>query len=359
MKWRRMVGVAAVAVMLTAAPVASADMNGIDVSSWQPANITATVDYDFAVVKATQGTGYTNPNWSTQAANVVARNKSLGLYHYAGGGSATAEADYFLSVVGDYVGTAVLVLDWESNQNSAWGDGSWVKTFVERVHSRTKVWPIVYVQASAISQIPDSVWDDCGLWVAQYANNNTVSGYTASTSVWRYGYYGEAMRQYTSSGRLSGYSGNLDFNYFRGTASQWAAYAEGDGATKPSTSSSTTTHTTTGGSSSSSGSSTSSYCVVVKSGDTLSGIAYRTGYLPWTKWTGYRSGSASLIYPGETVCYNGTTTTTSTSKRTYTVKSGDTLSSIAAKLGLSSYKSLSGYRSGNPNLIYPGEVLYY
>lgn len=43
---------------------------------------------------------------------------------------------------------------------------------------------------------------------------------------------------------------------------------------------------------------------------------------------------------------------------TYTVKSGDTLSGIAGRLGVSQ-SSLTGYRSGNPNLIYPGEVLSY
>lgn len=44
---------------------------------------------------------------------------------------------------------------------------------------------------------------------------------------------------------------------------------------------------------------------------------------------------------------------------TYKVVAGDTLSGIASKLGLSSYKALSGYKSGNPNLIFPGEVLTY
>lgn len=44
---------------------------------------------------------------------------------------------------------------------------------------------------------------------------------------------------------------------------------------------------------------------------------------------------------------------------TYTVQKNDTLSGIAQKLGLSSYNQLTGYRSGIPNLIYPGEVLSY
>lgn len=43
---------------------------------------------------------------------------------------------------------------------------------------------------------------------------------------------------------------------------------------------------------------------------------------------------------------------------TYTVKAGDTLSGIASRLGVP-MGQLTGYRSGNPNLIYPGEVLNY
>lgn len=43
---------------------------------------------------------------------------------------------------------------------------------------------------------------------------------------------------------------------------------------------------------------------------------------------------------------------------TYTVKAGDTLSGIAGRLGVP-MSQIKGYRSGNANLIYPGEVLSY
>lgn len=42
--------------------------------------------------------------------------------------------------------------------------------------------------------------------------------------------------------------------------------------------------------------------------------------------------------------------------QTYTVQSGDTLSSIASRLGVN-VNDISGFRSGNPNLIFPGENL--
>ena len=42
--------------------------------------------------------------------------------------------------------------------------------------------------------------------------------------------------------------------------------------------------------------------------------------------------------------------------QTYTVESGDTLSKIAGRFGVG-VQDITGYRSGNPNLIFPGEVL--
>lgn len=44
------------------------------------------------------------------------------------------------------------------------------------------------------------------------------------------------------------------------------------------------------------------------------------------------------------------------SSQSYTVQSGDTLSKIASKMGVS-VQDITGYRSGNPNVIYPGEQL--
>lgn len=223
------------------AGIAMADMQGVDVSGWQPAYVTQTTDYDFAIIKATQGTGDSNVNFDAQVSNVVNRGKGLGLYHFANGGDVRAEADAFLRRARPYIGRAVLALDWEScleygargcaAVNPQWGNGDWIRRFVNYVHDRTNVWPLVYIQASAVGQVPADVRANCGLWVAQYASNNPT-GY--QTAPWRLGLYGEAVRQYASAGRLNGYAGNLDLNIFRGGRDQWDKYANPGLASKPS-----------------------------------------------------------------------------------------------------------------------------
>lgn len=336
------------ALSLLFVPSASADMRGVDVSNWQCDIDTYALDADFVVAGATWGVGGFNNmcliDGVNQAANyqlgrAVDSGKSIGVYHYAMGRDANTEADFFIDNVRGYVGNAVLVLDWESQDNPQFGNGAWVETWVRHVHDRTQVWPIVYVQASALGQLTSFVREHCGVWVAQYASM-AVTGYQETP--WLYGSYGEAMRQYTSNGYVPGYAGRLDLNYFRGERWQWDAYAHGDGANV------SAPETSIGGNVA------QSACVVVTSGDTLSGIAERTGLLPWQSWHGYASGNPAVIYPGETVCYGGAAQ--SNVARTYTVVSGDSLWSVFGSdwVRVASLNGLS-----NPSLIYPGQILRY
>lgn len=338
------------ALSLLFVPSASADMRGVDVSNWQCDIDTYALDADFVVAGATWGVGGFNntclTNGVNQAANyqlgrAVNSGKSIGVYHYAMGRDANAEADFFVDNVRGYVGNAVLVLDWESQDNPQFGNGAWIETWVRHVHDRTQVWPIVYVQASALGQLTSFVREHCGVWVAQYASM-AVTGYQETP--WLYGAYGEAMRQYTSNGYVSGYAGRLDLNYFRGERWQWDAYAHGDGANASAPETNVD------------GNVSQSACVVVASGDTLSDIAERTGLLPWQSWHGYASGNPAVIYPGETVCYGGVVVARSNVSRTHTVASGESLWSIFGG-DWARVASLNGL--SNPSLIYPGQILRY
>lgn len=405
-----MAAAAAMCAIGMTAGVAMADMNGIDVSGWQSSTITQAVPADFAIVKVTEGTWYTNPNWTAQANGTTSTGKAIGLYHYADGGNAISEADRFVNATAAYHGKAMLALDWESYGNASWGNGAWVRQFVNRVHASTSVWPVVYVQRSAVWQVPSDVRQHCMLWVAQYASNAST-GY--QDSPWNAGASGEGMIQYTSHGVLPGYSGWLDLNRFFGDRTAWGKIACGErrgcvpGSYTNTGAPITNAHATapaptqtpnatigdmatrairgeygngsdrkarlgsyydavmaevnrrlTGAAIPSRPTTPTavSYCVVVRSGDTLSAIASRSARLPASAWTA-PSGNINVIYPGQRVCYRGAVSVARTSSyNTYghVVRSGESLWSIYGS-GWASAAARNGLRY--PYTIYPGQAL--
>lgn len=141
----------------------------VDVFSGSADSIVTDSHAQGVIIKATQGTGYVNPKCNHQWDLAGANGKFRGLYHYAGGGDPVAEAQYFLKNISNYIHKAILAVDWERNQNSAWGDTTWVRKFVDEVHRQTNVWPLIYVSESAVGQVANCA-NDCGLWVAKYAS---------------------------------------------------------------------------------------------------------------------------------------------------------------------------------------------
>lgn len=185
-------------------------MNGIDISAWQgDAGIDLSkIAYDFCIVKATEGTDYKNRYFAAHCDAVLKKKKLLGAYHYANGGNPQKEADYFLAYCKKYIGKAILVLDWEARNNPLFGknDLEWCLKWCSYVQSKTGIKPLIYVQKSAMEAVKKAGY---GLWVAQYPDNEQT-GYQERP--WNEGAYNCIIRQYTSVGRLSGYSGDLDLN---------------------------------------------------------------------------------------------------------------------------------------------------
>ncbi|QBX15860.1 lysozyme [Streptococcus equinus] len=92
----------------------------------------------------------------------------------------------------------------------------------------------------------------------------------------------------------------------------------------------------------------------VRSGDTLSGIAakFGTSYQALASLNGISN--PNFIYIGQVLRVNGSASTGSVY---YTVHAGDNLSAIAARYG-TSYQSIANLNGlGNPNLIYAGQTL--
>ena len=202
-------------------------MNGIDISRWQKDIQLSRVPCDFVIVKATQGTGYVSPTYKQQITSAEALGKYLGVYHYASSGGATTEAEHFLQTVADYIGKAILVLDWEGEQNANFNNPSYALDFLNYVKKRTGITPFIYMSKSVCRQYK---WDaSFPLWCAQYRNQQP-SGYQAQpwTDAKGFGAWDTPkIFQYSSKGQLDGYSGNLDLDIAYMDGAEWLSYAQG------------------------------------------------------------------------------------------------------------------------------------
>ena len=203
-------------------------LNGIDISNHQAGLDLAKVSADFVICKATEGTGFVDPYCNGFIQRAKSLGRKTGVYHYATGKSTgKEEADFFYKNIRGYIKQSVLVLDWEGKAIEK-GPG-YAKAFLDRIYELTGVKPLIYMSNSVVNSYDWTkvVQADYGLWNAGYFAGDQTMGYTPDAPV--YGSLGAwktcAMYQYTSSGRLPGWSGNLDLNVFYGSRESWDKYA--------------------------------------------------------------------------------------------------------------------------------------
>ncbi|PLT14884.1 LysM peptidoglycan-binding domain-containing protein [Limosilactobacillus fermentum] len=125
-----------------------------------------------------------------------------------------------------------------------------------------------------------------------------------------------------------------------------------------------TTTASTSSTSSAASTSSSATTYTVKSGDTLSSIASSYNTTTSTLTSLNNLSNPNLIYVGQVLKVAGSSTSTSSSSAsqattsgTYTVKAGDTLSSIASSYNTTTAALASANSISNANLIYVGQVL--
>jgi lysozyme len=394
--------VSLLAVCALATPsVAYADA-GFDNASYQGCYDASTAKANgasFSITKLTEGPGYDNPYAGCQiganrsaglrmAAYDFARPDLYGAYQSADHFNATAES------LGLVHAGVIPVLDWEPSGGMK-RDVKWAYDWLARVESYWGTKPLIYMSASTIAMAD---WSgvanaDYGLWVAGYPR----------------GYEGERLRnpgappydlgpwpfaaawQYSSSGNVPGVGNAVDVDWFYGDAVTWAKYANATPGTSNNPDTSTTTpadgaptadvdtlatevirgvygndpqrrrllgsrydevmalvNTRMGGVSPD-----ASGAYYVKPGDYLSKIWPHD----WRRVAGLNGITwPYTIYPGERLVTDSGVQPSG--GRVWWVHHGDTLSSIASYLGVP-VSSIHGYRSGDPNLIYPGEALNY
>ena len=209
---------------------AVAGLPGIDVSAYQGnlnwASIAPSID--FAYAKATEGTYYTNPDFTNQYEGPYDQGVIRGAYHFGIPNNSTGatQADYFVSHGGGWSADGLTLpgaLDIEYNPYGAECYGltkaqmtSWIWAFVNEYAFDTGVYPVIYST--------DDWWTTCTsndsrfasydpFWIARYSSS-------AGTLPAGYGYY--TFWQYADSGSEPG-----DQDVFNGAYSRLQALARG------------------------------------------------------------------------------------------------------------------------------------
>lgn len=204
-------------------------LNGIDVSNWQRGIDLSKVPCDFVIAKATEGIGYVDKSCDGFIQQAIKLGKPFGFYHFArptANNDPIREADYFYNNCRGYFGKGIPILDWEAENKH---NVAYAKKWLDRVYQLSGVKPVIYMSESVTNSYDwSSVANaDYGLWVAKYRDNNPDYNYNMGNAGSRprvkwWKFY--CMWQWTSSGRLNGYNGNLDCNVFYGDQSTWNAY---------------------------------------------------------------------------------------------------------------------------------------
>ncbi|CDR99711.1 probable lysozyme [Sporisorium scitamineum] len=223
---------AALAYSTQAAPLEKrvSGVPGFDISGYQP-----NPDYSrdvangakFVVIKATEGTSYKNPYFSSQYNRATNAGLIRGAYHFAhpDRSSGSAQANFFLANGGGWSNDGITLpgsLDLESSSGSATCYGlsqsgmvSWIKDFGNTYYASTGRYPTLYASSGWWNQcVASSAFADLyALWVANYG----VSSPRIPTG---FSYY--TFWQYADSGTFDG-----DQDVFNGSFDNLQKFARG------------------------------------------------------------------------------------------------------------------------------------
>lgn len=202
-------------------------LNGFDISNHQAGLDLARIadPWDFAIMKATGGTGFVDPYCDPWVQQCKVMGKKWGFYHFGDDGygwDAVREAEWFLKNCENYFGEGLPVLDWEVDSMTVES----VNTFVRYIHDRADVWPWVYANPWRFNQ--GGVEPNCGRMIASYPNvlrprlDYELPDIPETDGL-------VACWQYCSDGLVAGVENfNLDLDRFFGDDAAWDAYVKGD-----------------------------------------------------------------------------------------------------------------------------------
>jgi GH25 family lysozyme M1 (1,4-beta-N-acetylmuramidase) len=202
----------------------TAYLEGVDVSHWQGTiswSRVAAAGKAFAFIKASEARDYVDPLYASNRTAAQAAGLWTGAYHFARpdatAGDALAEADHFVATLHLGHGDLIPALDLEQTGGlSVAALQSWVTTWLGEVTKKLGIRPMIYTSPYfwQHSMADTRALADAGyktLWVAHWGATTP----TVPASNW--GGHGWTFWQYSDCGAVSGISGCVDLDRYRGT----------------------------------------------------------------------------------------------------------------------------------------------
>lgn len=276
---------------------------GIDISKHQ-----GTVDFeklkgkvDFVIIRAGYGNSIKYPNqvdpkFEENYNNCKKHSIPCGVYWYSYAQSESEVKEEAKSCIAQLKGKKFeypIYFDLEESSQFAKGKSfcdSLVKTFCNELE-KAGYWAGLYISRSPLqTHLSSSVAKRYALWIAEY---NDKCNYSGDYGMW----------QYSSKGKVSGVSGNVDMDYcyVDYPAKIKAAGLNGYKKATDTAAKTTATKTTVKKSTAKTESTKKTVVYTVKKGDTLSAIAakYKTKVAKLVKDNGIKN--PDLIYPGQKI----------------------------------------------------------
>nr|WP_034263111.1 GH25 family lysozyme [Actinospica robiniae] len=203
---------------------------GIDVSHYQGSinwSSVKSAGISFAYIKATEGTTYTDPDFSANYLNAYNAKVIRGAYHFAqpGSSSGAAQATYFAAHGGAWSADNLTLPGMLDLEGGCYGLStsamdSWILSFYNTYKSKTGRDVVIYTSPSW--------WDTCTAdWSGMTAKSPLfIADWTTAASPTIPAAFSYAtLWQYSDSGSVSGVSGAVDRDKFNGTAARLLALA--------------------------------------------------------------------------------------------------------------------------------------
>lgn len=206
-------------------------MYGIDISNWQKGIDLSNGNFDFAIMKATEGIHYVDPMLKTFSVQLTKLNKHMGFYHFARpdlhstGPDMEKEAIFFYETLKAHglIGKGILCLDWEKEPMNK---PDLMRAWLEKIVELTGIIPFVYSSKSQFqSWCNKSEWsfiEGYHVWLAQWPSiKQYQSGIDPKISIQWYPPWGWDIWQFTSNGRVGNNNMRVDLNVSYMTAKEW------------------------------------------------------------------------------------------------------------------------------------------